>query len=120
MISPWPLRHMPAALQGPLLILRPPWLGAKTVLMEEFDPEGALALIEKEKVTAIGVVPTHLVRMLEVDATKYNLSSLRFIRSAGGYLPPQVAEEAEKKIQGNDHERSRDPGCGFCVGMQHR
>jgi non-ribosomal peptide synthetase component E (peptide arylation enzyme) len=67
--------------------------------MEEFDPEGALALIEKEKVTAIGVVPTHLVRMLEADETKYDLSSLRFIRSAGGYLPPQVAEEAERRYK---------------------
>ncbi len=52
--------------------------------------------IWKEKATAIGVVPTHLVRMLEVDTSKYDLSSLRFIRSAGGYLSPQVAEEAEK------------------------
>ena len=42
------------------------------------------------------MVPTHLVRMLEADTTKYDLSSLRFIRSAGGYLSPQVAEEAEK------------------------
>jgi non-ribosomal peptide synthetase component E (peptide arylation enzyme) len=33
--------------------------------------------------------------MLEADVSKYDLSSLRFIRSAGGYLPPQVAEEAE-------------------------
>jgi acyl-CoA synthetase (AMP-forming)/AMP-acid ligase II len=84
---------------GTLTYFAAPLAGAKTVLMEEFDPAGALALIEKEKVTAIGVVPTHLVRMLEADATKYNLSSLRFIRSAGGYLPPQVAEEAEKKFK---------------------
>ena len=27
-------------------------------MLEEFDPEAALALIEKEKATAIGVVPT--------------------------------------------------------------
>jgi non-ribosomal peptide synthetase component E (peptide arylation enzyme) len=64
-------------------------------MLEEFSGEGALALIEKEKATAIGVVPTHLIRMLEADASKYDLSSLRFIRSAGGYLSPQVAEEAE-------------------------
>ncbi|MCD4721080.1 MAG: fatty acid--CoA ligase family protein, partial [Desulfobacula sp.] len=51
---------------------------------------------EKEKATAIGVVPTHLIRMLEADVSKYDLSSLRFIRSAGGYLAPQVAEEAEE------------------------
>ena len=84
---------------GTLTYFAAPLVGAKTVLMEEFDPDGALNLIEKEKVTAIGVVPTHLVRMLEADETKYNLSSLRFIRSAGGYLPPQVAEEAEKKFK---------------------
>jgi non-ribosomal peptide synthetase component E (peptide arylation enzyme) len=84
---------------GTLTYFAAPLAGAKTVLMEEFDPDGALKLIEKEKVTAIGVVPTHLVRMLETDETKYDLSSLRFIRSAGGYLPPQVAEEAEKKFK---------------------
>jgi non-ribosomal peptide synthetase component E (peptide arylation enzyme) len=70
-------------------------------MLEEFDPEAALALIEKEKATAIGVVPTHLVRMLEVDASKYDLSSLRFIRSAGGYLSPQIAEEAETAFGAN-------------------
>ena len=80
---------------GTLTYFAAPIAGAKTVMLEEFDPEAALALIEKEKATAIGVVPTHLVRMLECDASKYDLSSLRFIRSAGGYLSPQIAEEAE-------------------------
>jgi len=80
---------------GTLTYFAAPLAGAKTVMLEEFSPEAALALIEKEKATAIGVVPTHLVRMLECDASKYDLSSLRFIRSAGGYLSPQVAEEAE-------------------------
>jgi non-ribosomal peptide synthetase component E (peptide arylation enzyme) len=80
---------------GTLTYFAAPIAGAKTVMLEEFEPEDALALIEKEKATAIGVVPTHLVRMLECDASKYDLSSLRFIRSAGGYLSPQIAEEAE-------------------------
>jgi len=81
---------------GTLTYFAAPLAGAKTVMLEEFSPEAALALIEKERATAIGVVPTHLIRMLEADTTKYDLSSLRFIRSAGGYLSPQVAEEAEK------------------------
>jgi 2,3-dihydroxybenzoate-AMP ligase len=34
--------------------------------------------------------------MLDADTSKYDLSSLRFIRSAGGYLSPQIAEEAEQ------------------------
>jgi len=80
---------------GTLTYFAAPIAGAKTVMLEEFSGEGALALIEKEKATAIGVVPTHLIRMLEADASQYDLSSLRFIRSAGGYLSPQVAEEAE-------------------------
>jgi 2,3-dihydroxybenzoate-AMP ligase len=83
---------------GTLTYFAAPLAGAKTVMLEEFEPEAALALIEKERATAIGVVPTHLVRMLEVDTSKYDLSSLRFIRSAGGYLSPQVAEEAEKSF----------------------
>ncbi len=81
---------------GTLTYFAAPLAGAKTVMLEEFSPEDALALIEKERATAIGVVPTHLVRMLECDASKYDLTSLRFIRSAGGYLSPQIAEEAEK------------------------
>jgi non-ribosomal peptide synthetase component E (peptide arylation enzyme) len=80
---------------GTLTYFAAPLVGAKTVMLEEFEPEAALVLIAKEKATAIGVVPTHLVRMLEVDTSKHDLSSLRFIRSAGGYLSPQVAEEAE-------------------------
>ena len=83
---------------GTLTYFAAPLAGAKTVMLEEFSPEEALALIEKERATAIGVVPTHLIRILEADTSKYDLSSLRFIRSAGGYLPPQVAEEAEKAL----------------------
>ncbi|MBF0549626.1 MAG: AMP-binding protein [Deltaproteobacteria bacterium] len=80
---------------GTLTYFAAPVAGAKTVMLEEFEPEAALELIAREKATAIGVVPTHLVRMLELDTSKYDLSTLRFIRSAGGYLSPQVAEEAE-------------------------
>jgi 2,3-dihydroxybenzoate-AMP ligase len=59
---------------GTLTYFAAPIAGAKTVMLEEFSPEGALALIEKEKATAIGVVPTHLIRMLEADVSKYDLS----------------------------------------------
>jgi len=85
---------------GTLTYFAAPLVGAKVVLLEDFDPELALATIAKEKCTAIGVVPTHLVKMLEKDVEKYDLSSLRFIRSAGGYLSPQLAEEAEGRLGG--------------------
>lgn len=85
---------------GTLTYFAAPLVGAKIVLLEEFTPEGALKMIQKEKVTSIGVVPTHIIRMLEQDLSKYDLSSLRFIRSAGGYLPPKVAMEAEERLGG--------------------
>jgi len=81
---------------GTLTYFAAPIAGAKTAMLEEFTPEGALKLIQKERATAIGVVPTHLVKMLEAGPSGYDLSSLRFIRSAGGYLSPQLAEEAEE------------------------
>ncbi len=83
---------------GTLTYFAAPVVGAKIVLLEEFSSESALKLIEQERCTAIGVVPTHIVRMLAADIEKYDLSSLRFIRSAGGYLSPQIASEAEKRM----------------------
>lgn len=85
---------------GTLTYFAAPFVGAKTVLMEEFSTKDALELIAKEKATAIGVVPTHLSRMLAEDVESYDLSSLRFIRSGGGYLSPQMAEEAENRLGG--------------------
>ena len=85
---------------GTLTYFAAPLVGAKVVLLEDFDPKLALQMIADEKCTAIGVVPTHLVKMLENEVEKYDLSSLRFIRSAGGYLSPQLAEEAEERLGG--------------------
>lgn len=85
---------------GTLTYFAAPLVGAKTVLLEEFTAVRALELIEREKVTCIGVVPTHLVRMLEQPVEKYDIRSLRFIRSAGGYLPPDVAQSAENTLGG--------------------
>ena len=83
---------------GTLTYFAAPLCGAKTVMLEDFNPEVALQTMAREKVTAIGVVPTHLVRMLEKNVEAYDLSSLRFIRSAGGYLSPQLAREAEARF----------------------
>ncbi len=52
-------------------------LGATVVVMEKFDPEAALAAIERHRVTDSQWVPTHFVRMLKLDPvlrTRYDLS----------------------------------------------
>jgi non-ribosomal peptide synthetase component E (peptide arylation enzyme) len=54
--------------------------------------------MEKERVTVIALVPTQLARLLQLPLKKYDLSSLRIIKTAGGYLPPPLAKEAEEKF----------------------
>lgn len=77
----------------------PPQLGAKTVMLEHFTPEQACALIEKEGVTAVGAVPTHLVRLVNFSGLKdYDLQSLRFIQVSGGLLPYHLGVETEQKL----------------------
>lgn len=77
----------------------PPQLGSKTVMLEHFTPEQACALIEREGVTAIGAVPTHLVRLVNFSGLKdYDLKSLRFIQVSGGLLPYHLGVEAEQKL----------------------
>ena len=53
-------------------------LGGTVVVMEKFDPEAALAAIERYEVTDSQWVPTHFVRMLKLDEAvrnRYDLSS---------------------------------------------
>ena len=60
-----------------------PVAGAKMVLEYLYRGEETLAFMEKEKVTVIALVPTQLARLLELPLHKYNLSSLRIIKTAG-------------------------------------
>jgi non-ribosomal peptide synthetase component E (peptide arylation enzyme) len=68
------------------------------VILERFDAEEALKLIEREKITFGTGVPTMLSMMLRhPNFDKYDLSSLRIFQSTGAYLPPALAKEAEEK-----------------------
>src|SRR4029077_8052595 len=54
--------------------------GAGTVLMERWDSEEALRLIDKHRITHTHMVPTMFHRMLALDEavrSKYDVSSLR-------------------------------------------
>jgi non-ribosomal peptide synthetase component E (peptide arylation enzyme) len=72
-----------------------PVAGAKVALEYQYKGEETLAFMEKERVTLIALVPTQLARLLELPVDKYDLSSLRIIKTAGGYLPPPLAKKAE-------------------------
>jgi non-ribosomal peptide synthetase component E (peptide arylation enzyme) len=72
--------------------------GAKIALEYQYRGGETLAFMEKERVTVIALVPTQLARLLEIQTDKYDLSSLRIIKTAGGYLPPPLAKEAEERF----------------------
>jgi len=71
-------------------------LGGTIVVMEKFDPEGALAAIEKYKVTDSQWVPTHFVRFLKLDAEargRYDLSSHQRALHAAAPCPVPIKHE---------------------------
>ena len=69
-------------------------LGATCVLQNHFDPEQALDIIQKERITCSLMVPTMLIRMSNLPKetlAKYNTSSLRWIMSGAAPLTTEAA-----------------------------
>jgi long-chain acyl-CoA synthetase len=68
-------------------------LGGTLVILERFDAENFLAVVERERVTHSQVVPTMLVRLLKLDQAtrdRYDISSLRGIVHAAAPCPVDV------------------------------
>jgi benzoate-CoA ligase len=71
-------------------ILFPFHAGAASILMSERpDAARVLALIERERPTALFTVPTFYARLLQVEGA-FDLSSLRLCVSSGEALPPAL------------------------------
>ncbi len=91
-LSPAPLYHA-APLRWCMSVHK---LGGTVIVMEKFDPETALALIEKYKVTCGQFVPTHFVRMLklpEETRAKYDVLSMKSAVHAAAPCPVPVKEQ---------------------------
>jgi acyl-CoA synthetase (AMP-forming)/AMP-acid ligase II len=83
--------------------------GAKTVWpMGRFDPETALQLIEREKVTGWGYTATVLHRLLNhPKVSEYDLSSFRSVGGGGSPIPSPLLDKA----------RACFPNCGKTMGV---
>jgi fatty-acyl-CoA synthase len=69
-------------------------LGATVVITETFDADATLALLEREAVTVLAVVPAILQRLLNADALdSTDLSGLRIVASSGSALPVPVVRD---------------------------
>jgi long-chain acyl-CoA synthetase len=91
-LSPAPLYHA-APHYGVSLTIR---AGGTAVIMDRFDPEEYLKLVEKYRPTHSQLVPTMFWRMLKLPAeirNKYDVSSLEVAIHAAAPCPVQVKEQ---------------------------
>ena len=91
-LSPAPLYHSAPQAAVNLVIRN----GGTAIIMESFDPERYLQLVEKYKPTHSQLVPTMFSRMLklpEAVRSRYDLSSLEVAIHAAAPCPPQVKEQ---------------------------
>lgn len=112
-LSPAPLYHSaPVGWTGAVLAT-----GGTIVVMPSFDAEGALAAIEKHRVTHAQFVPTHFVRLLRLPDDvrhRYDLSTLRIVVHGAAPCAPQVKRGMIDWLGPIVHEYySGSERCGF-------
>ncbi len=91
-LSPAPLYHA-APLRYNVNFLR---TGSTCIIMEKFEPEHFLQLVEKYRITHCQMVPTMFIRLLKLpDDTrkKYDVSSLKVVIHAAAPCPVEVKEK---------------------------
>ncbi len=89
-LMPAPLAHISGLLSGVLL---PTTVGMRTVLMERWDAEGALALIRDERVTFMIGPPVYFSAMAEASGcTSETVASLRIISCGSMTVSPEFVD----------------------------
>jgi long-chain acyl-CoA synthetase len=91
-LSPAPLYHSAPQAAVNLVIRN----GGTAIIMENFDPERYLQLVEKYRPTHSQLVPTMFSRMLKLPQAvrdRYDLSSLEVVIHAAAPCPAQVKEQ---------------------------
>lgn len=74
-------------------------VGAKSVLLDIWNPESTFQLIEREKATVLVAVPAQLAQLIKDPNLKYyNLNSLRCISTGTAPLSPRLAKEVEETL----------------------
>lgn len=102
-----PLFHVTGCFSGLTTTM---FTGGGLVLMYKWDPEQALRLIERERVTAMIGVPTNAWQLMShPDFGKYDLSSLTTLGYGGAPAPPKLLE----RITTNLPNRAPSNGYGM-------
>jgi fatty-acyl-CoA synthase len=81
--------------------------GARHVMLKKFDPATVLALVERERVTHLHMVPAMVIALLNhPDFPRSDLSSVREVMTGGAPTTPTLLREVQQKI----------PGCNAMAG----
>ncbi|WP_119727511.1 class I adenylate-forming enzyme family protein [Thermomonospora amylolytica] len=70
--------------------------GGTVYFLRRFDPEAALALIERRRITHWGSVPTMLQRIMKLPEEvrrRYDVSSLRYLSTGAAPVPQRLKEQ---------------------------
>ena len=95
-LMPAPLAHISGLLNG---VLVPGASGMRSVLMERWDPERALDLIGRERITYMIGPPTFFVGLMGASSfTTERVESLRLVSSGGAGVTTSFVEEASRRL----------------------
>lgn len=87
---------------GYISLLQTVMAGCRAVLMERFDAERALQLIEKHRVTFIPTAPASLLAILNVPQfQKYDCSSLRVVVTGGASAAIETIKAYQQNMKGH-------------------
>ncbi len=88
-----PMNHVAGATEGVVPALM---IGATLVCMDHFHPVHTLQMVERERITGLGQVPTMFIMELGLpNFTDFNLTSLRRVIVGGAATPPAVMEKIQ-------------------------
>ncbi len=89
-----PLYHV----GGLAMLIRCAWYGAALVVHERFDPDAAIALMEREGVTHLSLVEPGLAQLLEASRSRPFSSLLKAALIGGGPVSPELLDRARSAL----------------------
>ena len=88
-----PLYHV----GGLAIVLRSAIYGTSVVLQARFDARTVMRSLQRDRITAISLVPTMLTRLLDAAAGASFPAALRFVLLGGGPIPEDLVRRATRK-----------------------